>query len=159
MTVTLGSMVSYTHQAAVARKGGLDQSIRGWNLPAKGNGEIPGIVETDDGLFIWPLLGEADRERRVWFVDAEGKDITEQGLRKWNKAVACWYAPGSGVVTGLERKQYGESHGPSGGTNLYGEGDWEPGYFVPFGNVDLYVVRWELRGRKFVYVPTWAVKQ
>lgn len=159
MTVALGSPVSFTHQAAVARKGGINQSLRGdWLLPAKGNGEVPGIIDAEDGLFIAGLHGDPDRERKVWFIDRTGKDITEQGLKKWNKAVACWYGPGSGVVTGLERKLYGNSHGPSGGTNMYGEDDWEPGWFDSHGNVDLYVVRWELRGRKFVYVPTWAAK-
>lgn len=152
LVVPLGTHISYTHRAAIARKGGKNQWVRGWMLPAKGNGEVPSLEEREGKLYVGRT---PDLARQAMFIDSEGRDVTDVGLERWNKAVACWPEKGAGVVTGLVIKQNGISEGPRGGT---GEDDWEPGYFTSFGNVELYVVRWELRGRAFGHVPVWAAQ-
>lgn len=149
MTIApLGTRITYTHRAAIARKGGPNQWVRGWMLPAKGNGDVPQLVEHEGKLYIARHLAP-DLARPVILVDNEGKDVTEHGLERWNKAVACWPERGAGVVTGLVVKQNGCSHGPGGD---------DGGWFESHGNVELYVVRWELRGRSFGHVPVWAAQ-
>ena len=94
----------------------------------------------------------------VKFVTQDGSEFNETQTSKLNKAVVTWAHEGSGVVCGLETKQYGISHSGGGGANIYGEGEWEPGYFESHGQLKLYVVRSRLEGRDFVYVPTWAIR-
>lgn len=150
MTLALGTPVIYTQCAAVARKGNANMSMRGWHLPQKGNGIIPSHpvfnVEHEDDFGLGPTA--------VSFVREEGKPLLESEIEKYNKAVVAWGQAGSGVVCGLETKLYGVSEEGRGGGPDY---DWEPGFFTKHGAVKLYVVRYRLEGREFVYVPPWAV--
>lgn len=149
--LALGTPVVFTAQAAVARKGNANMSIRGWHVPQKGNGIIPSYPvfegETEDAFGFGPTA--------VTFVDEEGKQLVDPQVEKFNKAVVTWEHGGSGVVCGLETKQYGISEEARGGGPDY---DWEPGYFTSYGRVKLYVVRWRLEGREFCYVPPWAIQ-
>lgn len=159
--LALGTPVLYAELAGIARRGGMDQWNKGWHLPAKGNGSVAGYqIEEEDGEWAFDRNGLriASAPRPVRFVKADGSELDAAEIEKYNKAIVTWAHEGSGVVCGLETKQYGTSYGPSGGTNLYGEGDWEPGYFVNHGQLKLYVVRSRLEGRDFVYVPTWAIR-
>jgi len=152
MNLALGTPVVYTQAAAVARKGNASMAIRGWQLPQKANGAIPSYptFEGDapnDSFGFGPTW--------VTFVDDTGKPLSPSAVEKYNKAVVTWSESGSGVVCGLETKQYGVSHEGRGGGPDY---DWEPGYFTTHGSVKLYVVRSRLEGREFVYVPPWAIQ-
>lgn len=154
--LALGTPVVYTQRAAVARKGDGTMWTKGWMLPTKENGEdVPSVVANEDELRIENMIGEGPRMR---FVNSKGEELSGPTINKCNKAVVAWESEGSGVICGLETKQYGVSHRPSGGTNMYGEDDWEPGYFDSYGQVKLYVVRSRLEGRAFVYVPPWAIQ-
>lgn len=140
--IALGTLVAYSHLAAVARRAGKDQYQQGWYIPVKGNGDVP--------------VGVLDEGRPI-FIDGQGTSLPSDKLGKYNKVVIAWEQAGSGVVTGLVTKQMGVSNASSSYTNAYGEGDFDQGYFTNYGNIELYVIRHELRGSRFVYAPTWAV--
>lgn len=149
--IALGTLIAYTHQAAVVRKAGKDQyaSTGEWFLPAKGNGSLPG------GLMQSASFKEPDGAYR--FVDNVGKELSAESIGKFNKAIIAWEQPGSGVVTGLVTKQMGVSEaGYTSGGYPGGEPEYQEGYFVNCGQIQLYTVRHELRGTKFIYVPLWA---
>jgi hypothetical protein len=155
MNLALGTPVVYTQCAAVARKGKADMWNRGWFLPEKNNGEVPSYPNFDGGESEEAFGFEPTN---VTFVKSDGEPLNQPTIDKISKAVVTWRQLGSGVVCGLETKQYGISHAPGGGTNRHGEDDWEPGYFDNYGRVKLYVVRSRLEGRAFVYVPPWAIQ-
>lgn len=158
--LALGTPVVYTECAAVARKGDAAMWSKGWHLPQKGNGGTPGyaIERREDGSWGTAQLLGPETSWDITFVGNDGKQLADELLTKINKAIVTWRRPGSGVVCGLETKQFGVSVSPGGSTNLYGEGDWEPGYFDNLGQVKLYVVRSRLEGREFTYVPPWAIQ-
>lgn len=161
MKLALGTPVLFTECAGVARKGSADMWNKGWHLPQKSNGVAGGYqIEEKDGAWFFDLtsfrtIGDPTPVR---FVNQGGEVFSPPETTSLNKAVVVWESEGSGVVCGLETKQYGTSHPSGGGTNLYGEGEWEPGYFESHGQIKLYVVRSQLEGRDFVYVPTWAIR-
>lgn len=143
----LGTSVAYTHRAGVARK-----REGKWYLPAKGNGEIPGTQQVGNGVAVSELGVLAEH---IEPVTKSKWARSEESIARRNKSVLSWPQEGSGVIVGLQTKQVGvsEAGGPS-----FSSDDYDPGYFTSHGNVDLYVVRSELRGKRFVYVPTWAVR-
>lgn len=150
--LALGTPIVYTHQAAIARKAGKDQYVAQgeWFVPSKGNGRIHGSVLPDK---TW---GPTD-EYPFRFIDAKGNELTFAEVEKYNRVLIAWKQAGSGVITGLMRKLYGVTEGSRFSNGPYGE-DYEQGYLATYGAVDLYTVRWELKGSDFVYVPTWAAK-
>lgn len=159
--LALGTPVIFTECAGVARRGGAGMWNKGWHLPQKGNGEVAGYqIEEKDGTWVFDLLGgiRIGEPLPVKFVTGETSTLSDEEVEKFNKAIVTWEREGSGVITGLEAKQYGVSCASSGGANAYGEDDFEPGYFVTHGQLKLYVVRSRLEGRDFVYVPTWAAR-
>lgn len=145
--LALGTPVVFTQQAAIARKGNAEMLNKGWFLPAKGNGLIPSGLTAELTNFF---------QKQVSFVDAEGKIIDEKKLAQFNRVVAVWDQPGSGVVCGLETKQYGITHAGRFSNSAFGE-DYDQGYLETHGAVKLYVVRWRLETKDFVYVPPWAI--
>ena len=158
--IALGSHVTFSHRAAVARR-------RGFNDYPK-HGEEP-----HKPIWMWreweltepKVRVSSHREGKpqimtiatpITFVEAEefvsrpenGRyPVGEDRWENRNKSIFFWPQEGSGVVVGLKRKQFGQSHGSTGG----GE-DFDPGYFEPFGQVSLYIVKAELLGPE-VYVP------
>ncbi len=138
--ITLGTHVVYTHEAAVARK-----RLRGWHFPPKGNGIVPYESQVgENGLRVVSV------HPKIESVDVNLNLVNPE---EDNKTVATWESNGAGIVTGLVRKMIGKSIGSSGG----GE-DYDQGYFIQHGHMDLYTVRFELRGTGFVYVPVWAAR-
>jgi hypothetical protein len=153
--IALGTPITYTHRAAVARL------KRGkWELPVKGNGEVPRIVEHGGGLIFVSLFDTPIKNIPVTHLPQEQvktrRPVSEERWEKRNKSIVTWPSEGSAIVIGLEVKQVGESHEGGGGTNMFGESDYEQGWFTSYGNVDLYVVRWDLRSKAFGHVPLWA---
>jgi hypothetical protein len=146
--ITLGTRIIYTHQAAVARlKNGK------WHFPRKGNGEFPrSLVRHGEGYVITLINGKIVNVPAVHIEPASRRPVPSETLEaERNKSVMAWEECGSGVVCGLVTKQVGKSH--SGGSY---EEDY--GWFHSYGNVSLYVVRHDLKGSNFVYVPLWAAK-
>ena len=145
--IELGTHITYTHQAAVVRK-----KDGKWKFDRKQNGDIPReLYENFSGLF-WIDFSPKTNHIPVQHMEPDNTPrsrIPEPGKRETlNKSVAAWEASGAGTVTGLIRKEIGVSE--------YGHGDGDYGWFNRWGKVDLYIVRHELRGMAFVYVPTWA---
>jgi hypothetical protein len=161
--IALGSHVTFTHRAGVARRSphGIGEARKWgqWELtePKKMNATIRGdglVVMTCVTPFVFATLEELvelDTNKRRRY------PVSEERWEKRNKTIFQWEHEGSGVVVGQVRKQYGITQAGSGGSNMYGEGDWTPGYFEAFGQVALYVVKSELRGPE-VYVPEVAIR-
>lgn len=150
--IALGAPIVYTHEAALARKAGKDQIYPEgeWFVPRKGNGDVPhGLL----GIF---LEEPEARKLRPMFVTDDGTWLVSHEIEKLNKAIIAYEHPGAGVVTGLVAKLYGKSY--PGEFRNSADGDYEPGYLTSHGKVELYVVRQELRGSRFVYVPKWAAR-
>lgn len=158
--LALGTPVVYWECAGVARKGNGSMWNKGWCLPQKGNGFVPGygIKQGENGEWATDPVLLPKATHAISFVGKDGERLTDEAIGKINKAVVTWAQEGSGVVCGLETKMVGVSVSPGGGTNLFGEGEWEPGYFEHRDQLKLYVVRHRLEGREFVYVPPWAIK-
>ena len=155
--IELGTHILYTHQAAVVRKKGGK-----WSFDRKQNGNIPReLYENQKGLF-WINFTPHTHHVAVEFLEPEqtkrSRPLTPELTETFNKSVVAWEIAGAGAVTGLIRKQIGVSHEGGGSVNMYGEGDYDYGWFTHYGKVDLYVVRHELRGTSFVYVPLWAAR-
>lgn len=148
--IALGTLIAYTHRAEVVRRGdGNGIGRKGeWCFHKKGaSAMLPMLNRHGDGYvvtFVAPKVYNAPAEFAL--------EPTEND----NKSVIVWPEAGAGVVTGLITKQIGKSEPSRGGMNMYGEGDYEIGWFSMRGKVELYVVRWELKGSAFVYVPTHA---
>lgn len=150
--ITLGTRVAYTHRADVVRlmngNWGSGKPKMEWVFQGKGgSSKRPGLHRHGEGYVVTFVAPKIRNESAELAIEAEERD---------NKSVMVWPEVGSGVVTGLITKKVGRSVGSGGGTNLYGEGEWDPGYFEARATVHLYVVRWELKGTEFAFVPTWA---
>ena len=160
--LALGTPVIFTECAGVARRGGTDMWNKGWHLPQKGNGVVDGyqIEQKDDRAWVFDLSGglSVGIPVPVKFVRDARNVLDPKEIEKFNKAIVTWEREGSGVITGLETKQYGVSYASGGGVNAWGEGEYEQGYFAMHGQLKLYVVRSRLEGRDFFYVPTWAAR-
>lgn len=153
--ITLGTRIIYTHEAAVARK---PEGREEWEFPRRGNGDVPNLIRHGEGhivLSVVPKIENIPVEHH--HINPHRYAPKDDWIEKCNKSVMVWEWPGSGVVTGLVTKQVGKSTGSGGGSAPYYE-DFEQGYFTQYGNVQLYVVRHELKGQNFVYVPLWAAK-
>ena len=156
--IALGSHVTFTHRAAVGRRHlagqGENRKWRQWELtePKKMNATVRGddlIIMTCVTPILFATLEELvelDTNKRRRY------PVSEERWEKRNKTIFQWEHEGSGVVVGQVRKQYGITEPGYGGSNMYGEGDWTPGYFSAFGQISLYVVKSELRGPE-VYIP------
>jgi len=152
--IALGTHVTFTHRAAVGRRSKKtyvkDQPWGEWELTepkvrvlSHRNG-MPTIM-----TIVTPItcveaeeLVELDMNKRRRY------PVGEESWEKRNKTIFQWPHEGSGVVVGQVRKQYGVSH--------QGRGEDDVGYFQAFGQLSLYVVKSELRGRE-VYVPEDAI--
>lgn len=147
----LGTPVVYTERAAVARRpeSHYKGQPREWMLPARGNGDVPGISPHGGEYVITFWLGKITRIA-LTFVDGEGKALAPEKVEKLNRAIVTWPGEGSGVITALETKAFGVSHGA--------RGDGETGWLESHGQIKLYVVRSQLEGHHYVHVPTWAVR-
>lgn len=159
--IALGSHVTFTHRAAVARRKPTwdrtgEKPVRNWQQWELTEPKLNATVH-GDGLQVMtcvtPIifaqleeLVELDTNKRRRY------PVSEERWEARNKTIFQWEHEGSGVVVGEVRKQYGQSHEGRGGSNIYGEGDWDPGYFEAFGQISLYVVKSELRGPQ-IYVP------
>ena len=145
--IELGTHITYTHEAAVVRK-----KDGKWSFDKKQNGDVPlKLYANPIGLF-WIDFRPTTHNIPVEHMEPDNTPrsrIPEPEKREaLNKSVVAWETSGAGTVTGLIRKEIGVSqHG-------YGEGDY--GWFDRWGKVNLYIVRHELRGTAFVYVPLWA---
>ena len=150
--IALGSHVTFTHRAAVARrrKIGLHDN-RHWgqweltepktNATIFGEGlQVMTCVTPITFAQLEELVELDTNKRRRYPVSEERWDLR-------NKTIFQWPHEGSGVVVGQVRRQYGITQEGRGN----GE-DYDPGYFEPFGQISLYVVKNELRGPQ-VYVP------
>jgi hypothetical protein len=148
--IALGTPITYTHQAAIARKASKDMwpTTGEWFVPSKGNGQVPSNLMADK---IW----KTSEGRPFIYFNGNGEPLSSELVEKYNRALVAWEQPGSGVVTGLQTKMYGITHPSSYRMDAYGE-DFDQGYLETHGKVELYTVRWELRGSTFIYVPTWA---
>jgi hypothetical protein len=158
--LALGTHVTFTHRAAVARRIYLAGKPSGWKLTEPRDSFTS---NRGDVLTVMTLVTP------VTFVDAEelpvrpdgtrtghrSYPVTEERWEKRNKAIFQWPEEGSGVIVGLRRKQFGISHGSGRGSGLFGD-DFDPGYFENFGQVSLYVVKGDLTGPE-VYVPEHAI--
>lgn len=156
--IELGTHITYTHQAAVVRK------AKGkWSFDRKQNGRVP-LKLYENGAtkdLFWIDFSPRTNHVKVEHMEPDNtprsRVLTPEMVSETiNKSVVAWEYAGAGTVTGLVRKEIGVTQSGGGGTNIYGEGEWEPGWFNRYGKVDLYVVRHELRGTDFVYVPVWA---
>lgn len=154
--IALGSHVTFTHRAGVGRR---KRKSFGKEEPAWSDWDLtePKVKLYVNGKGVQILTSATP----MTFVSAtelieRPETIREERWDVRNKTLFHWPQEGSGVVVGEIRKQYGISHGASGGANVFGEGDWDPGFFEPFGQVSLYVVKAELRGAE-VYVPQAAM--
>lgn len=159
--IALGSHVTFTHRAAVARR-------RPNRTPAKVDWHPwelvqPKVRVTAAGeslkvmTSVTPIvfaeateLVEFDTNKRRRY------PVSEESWEKRNKSIFQWEHEGSGVVVGHVRRQYGISSEGYGGSNMYGEGDWTPGYFTTFGQIGLFVVKSDLRGPE-IYVSEGAI--
>ena len=149
--ITLGTRIVYSHEAAVARRPKIGKD---WDFPKKGNGDVPKLYRHGDGYTVLRFAPNIENIPAEHHSFTPGRHAPEEDLlEKINKSVMVYEMPGSGVVTGLVNKQVGISEGSSG----YDE-NFDQGWFVRYGAVDLYVVRHELRGAHFVYVPLWAAR-
>lgn len=159
--IALGSHVTFTHRAGVARRtpnrSPANVDWHPWELrQPKINVTVSGetlkvmtcvtpivFVELEE------LVGLESNKRRRY-------PVSEESWAKRNKTILQWPHEGAGVVVGQVRKQYGISQEGSSHVSMYGEGEWDPGYFTTFGQVSLFVVKTELRGPE-IYVPEHAI--
>lgn len=146
----LGTPVTYTRRADVVRLAeDFDHKRPTWQFHVKGgSSHRPGLHAHGEGYVVTFVVPGVRNEPAEFAVEPVESD---------NKQVITWPEEGSGVVTGLVTKQIGKSVGPSGGSSLYGERDWEAGWFEMRTKVELYVVRSQLRGNDFVFVPPDAI--
>lgn len=150
--IVLGTPIVYTHRADVVRlSDDFSKPPKSeWTFQGKGgSSRRPGLHRHGDGYVVTFVSPGIRNEPAELAVEPHPTD---------NKSVMVWPDTGSGVVTGLVSRKVGRSVGPGGGSNIYGEGEWEPGWFEARASVNLYVVRWELKGTEFAFVPTWAAK-
>jgi len=148
--IALGSRVTFTHKAAVARREKSapweTQSSQEWgdwrltepktNVLSHRNG-MPTIMTN-----VTPIVCVEAEE----FVELPTNVRYPKSEERWanrNKSVFVWPDEGSGIVVGAISKQFGMSH-PS-------RGEDDLGYLEVFGQIMLYVVKAELRGPQ-VYV-------
>lgn len=122
----LGTRITFTQRAAVARKHTLNRAEPYWGLH-EGYGKREMNPAVDDAL------GSFDPGERV------------------NKAVFVWDTQGSGTVIGLVKRGIGESVA---GHN-YGE-EFDPGYFAATEFRLLYAVKQGLPGVDYILVPVEA---
>lgn len=148
--IALGSHVTFTHRAAVGRRERQtykpDKPWGDWELTepkvkvlSHVDG-IPRIMTSVTPIVVVDAeeLVELDTNKRRRY------PVSEESWAKRNKTLFIWPHEGSGVVVGEVRKQYGVSHRAA-----YED---DVGYFDAFGQVNLYVVKAELRGPE-IYVP------
>jgi hypothetical protein len=156
--LALGTHVTYTYRAAVARRSRAnDQSPWSeWRLtepkhPAYGtsySGDVLTVMTSVQPItFVAASELPTKPERRRY------GSISDESWEKRNKTIMQWPDEGSGVVVGLIRRQFGISES---GRTSFGGDDWDPGYFSVFGQLSLYVVKAELRGAE-TYVPEHAI--
>lgn len=153
--IALGSHITYTHQAAVARR-----HSTGWG-ENKRWGEwrfVEPKISSPHTSFRGETLTVMTHVTPITFVDAEEMvtledrksryPASEERWERRNKTIFQWPEEGSGVVIGQVRRQFGISH--------HSTGEDDIGYFETFGQISLYVVKAELRGPE-VYVPEASV--
>lgn len=164
--IPLGTWVSYTHRAAVARyhyrhRNGRDYGVEGWVLHEGVDKDEwyhdPG--EKNPNEF---LNGEQTRFMFLPKVDSlnplvESVEPKRRPGRE-NKSVFVWPQDGTGMVIGLVRRACGYGWSESGSFSTWDEYDsYEPGGFDTKYMFWLYAVKTGLSGVRYSFVPPWAV--
>ena len=156
--IALGSHVTFTHRAAVGRRR-KKTYVEGqpWGVWELTEPKVSVLSHRNDMPTIMTIVTpitcvEAEELVELDMNKRRRYPVSEESWEKRNKTLFCWSHEGSGVVVGQVRKQYGVTHQGRGGANIYGEGDYDPGYFEAFGQISLYVVKSELNGPQ-IYVP------
>jgi len=156
--IALGTHVTYTHRAAVARRSRASEKSpwSDWRLTEPKHSAY-GVSHRGEVVIVMTSVTP------IAFVDAselaakpKNKGFGEMKDERWekrNKTIMEWPDEGSGVVVGLIRRQFGISEP---GRATFGGDDWDEGYFSVFGQLSLYVVKTELRGAE-TYVPEHAI--